>query len=1592
MPDKPPKACVLPPSLSRMFHRISEHIASACTEYTGADLAKLLCEQTDAGTVLMVVHPERADQGPILYVYPPDKEPLYSGGEWRLFFEKGVLENRLYPLAELSDNLRISEVLHGLGLNNGLLVPLQAGGDVIGIVVLADGPDSMASDETEQILHMLQPILALTAQHVRTRQHVEDDHQKRLQESEERFLKTFRANPAPLAISDLETGRFIDVNEECLRMHKYAREDMVGHTSWEINVWVDLSTRDRAISKLRAAGSFRNEPVQFRINYGEIRDVLWSAEIISLNGKEVMLSLLIDVTERQKTEQALRESEERFFRAFSANPAPLAISELETGLFLDVNDECLRIFNYSRAEMVGHTSREINVWVDPSIRDRMVAILRANRSFRYEPIQFRTNKGDIRDFLWSAEIITLNGKPVMLTLLIDVTERKKNEKALRESEERFSKAFSFSPAPLLISEIETGRFVDVNGKWLEMLGYTREEMIGKTSMELGIWVEPDDRSIAIAELQATGRFTERPVRFFSKVKEIRNVLWSAEVVTLNEKKVMLSFMLDYTERKRAEEALRESEERFSKAFHSNPVPLIISEIETGRFVDFNDKWTQMLGYSRVEMMGRTSKDVGIWAENNMRDEALKKLRLNGYFKDESVRFLSKTGEIRNALWSAEEVVLNGENVMLSLILDYTERKRAEDALRFIAESNVAPGEDIFSSLVKQLALSQGKPFALLARIDESDTTMVHTVAVWNRDCFLENFSYFLEGSPCHDVMIHGACFIPNGLQSQYSNNPLLQEFNLDSYWAVSLRSAEGTIIGVLAIMDQNTMEENPQTFSLLNSFAIRAASEMERRKIEGKYRILFNEMLDGFAVHEIVCDPSGTPIDFRFLTVNPAFEQLVGISADKVIGKMASEIMPGIQEEWIEIFYRVAMTGKPTHFDEYSSFFGRYFEMTVFSPEPKQFACIFSDITDRKKAEASRKAFEERYHTLVDNLPIGVFRNTPDPNGCFLMVNAALVKMCGYPSAEALQRIRVADLYVEPDMRRKITADLLKNGVITAREVILQRADKSRFWGAISCQVFYNPHGEAECFDGSVLDITERKKAEEALRENERRLSYALSATSDAVWEWNCMTQSVYYSPRWYEMLGYDPLNYAMNFETWEKLCHPDDYAQIMERIHSVIKHQQGQGYEIEFRMRHKTGDWIWIQGRGNVVERSTSGEALLLSGTNTDITERKRAEAEREHLEEQLRQAQKMEAVGQLAGGVAHDFNNLLQVILGHLDLLQYEEGQEQDEVQEVRQAAERAADLTRQLLAFSRRQIIQPVNLDLNELVEGVLKMIRRVIGENMELRFLPGNRLGTVHADRGQIEQVLMNLCVNARDAMPNGGVLTIETENVVFGSEYCRNHLWAVEGRYVLLSVTDTGNGMDEITRSQIFEPFFTTKGVGEGTGLGLATVHGIVKQHNGLIYVYSEIGKGTAFKIYIPIVERPAEMVGTKIEMPIVGGTETILVAEDEEAVRNLVCRILQGAGYTVLQACDGEDALRLYAQHADVIDLALLDVVMPKLGGRDVMEYISAKNPQIRFLFSSGYSENAIHTNFVIKEGIRLISKPYRKPDLLRAVRETLDS
>jgi PAS domain S-box-containing protein len=524
-------------------------------------------------------------------------------------------------------------------------------------------------------------------------------------------------------------------------------------------------------------------------------------------------------------------------------------------------------------------------------------------------------------------------------------------------------------------------------------------------------------------------------------------------------------------------------------------------------------------------------------------------------------------------------------------------------------------------------------------------------------------------------------------------------------------------------------------------------------------------------------------------------------------------------------------------------------------------------------------------------------------------------------------------------------------------------------------------------------DVTERKRTEAALIKAETRYRTLLESLPGIVYvaEPNPPYATVYISPA-IESLGYTRDEWLANPDHWMRSLHPDDRERVLEQ--TAAAHTRGQGVTYEYRMLARDGEVHWIHDQGLFV-RDAEGVATSWQGVLTDITEQKRAEEALRQGEARLLQSQKMEAVGQLAGGVAHDFNNLLTVINCHtqflLDATDTSDPQRED-VEEIQRAARRAAALTRQLLAFSRKQLLQPRVLDLNTVVANLEPMLQRLIGEDVHMAMIRAPSYCGVMADPGQLEQVLVNLAVNARDAMPSGGMLTIEVASADFEASAGR---WQTvpAGSYNVISVSDTGCGMDDEVQSHLFEPFFTTKKQGKGTGLGLPTVYGIVKQSGGHLWVQSEPGHGSTFRIYLPRVAAEAGRPTPAAAMPQIaaGGSETILLVEDEEGVRALAQRVLERHGYTVLEARHGADALRIAASFDGRIDLVLTDVVMPEMGGREMVEALTASRTDVLALFMSGYTDDDIIRRGLLDPGLAFLQKPFTSNALARAVRDLLD-
>ncbi len=510
------------------------------------------------------------------------------------------------------------------------------------------------------------------------------------------------------------------------------------------------------------------------------------------------------------------------------------------------------------------------------------------------------------------------------------------------------------------------------------------------------------------------------------------------------------------------------------------------------------------------------------------------------------------------------------------------------------------------------------------------------------------------------------------------------------------------------------------------------------------------------------------------------------------------------------------------------------------------------------------------------------------------------------------------------------------------------------------------------------------RRAEQRLSESEARLVEAQGLARVGSWAWDMRCNEASCSDELYRIFGVAAEDFDGSYESFLGVVHPDDRDRVTRAVQKALDERQH--YSAEYRVVRPDGTECMVQARGKATY-DEAGQPVQLTGTVQDITERRL-------LEEQLRQAQKLEAVGRLAGGVAHDFNNLLTVVLGESEMALEDLPDDhpiRDALQAIHSAGTRAGGLTRQLLAFSRKQIVERVVFDLNELVIGVDKMLRRLIGEDIELIVRTSSDPVVVSADRGQIEQVLVNLAVNARDAMPQGGKLVIETDNVTLGEDYARGHADAVAGDYALISVSDTGTGMTPEVKARLFEPFFTTKERERGTGLGLAVCYGIAKQFGGHINAYTESGLGTTMKVYLSRVAQPAEAPSKTVAASAPRGTETILLVEDEESVRRMGIRILRGQGYRVLEAADGERALQLLEGAEGHVHLLLCDVVMPGMGGRELAQRVADRRPEIKVLFASGYTDDVILQNQLLEGDVALLRKPFTRSALASKVREVLD-
>jgi len=759
------------------------------------------------------------------------------------------------------------------------------------------------------------------------------------------------------------------------------------------------------------------------------------------------------------------------------------------------------------------------------------------------------------------------------------------------------------------------------------------------------------------------------------------------------------------------------------------------------------------------------------------------------------------------------------------------------------------------------------------------------------------------------------------------------------------------------------------------------------QKAEENYRSIFENAVEGIF--------QSTP-DGRFLTVNPALARILGYeSADQVVETITDVIhqLYVNPEARIEAARLEEQRGtlEGFEFEAYRKDGGKiWLSLNRRSVRDKTGTELYregtvEDITERKRAAEGLRDSEARNRAILESALDCIV--TMDHAGLVVDWNPAAERTFGFMRADVIGK-EMAELIIPPrfrELHRRGLAQYLttNQGPVLGNRLELSAvtADGAEF--PIELAINRIESEGLPMFTGYIRDITERKRAEQELSQSEERYRDLVENAHDIIYSHDLEGNYTSMNKAGELSTGYTHEE-AMALNLRQTVA-PECLERAKEMLRRKLAGESVTAYEMEILA--KDGRRITVEANTKLVYHD--GVPVGVQGIARDVTERKQ-------LEEQLRQSQKMDAIGQLAGGVAHDFNNLLTAINGYsgLALQRINDNHPlRGYLEEIKKAGDRAANLTRQLLAFGRKQILQPLPINLNDIVTDMTKLLRRLIGEDVQLTAKLDPALKKIKADPGQIEQVLVNLVVNARDAMPQGGNLTIETATVDLGEEYAGRHVDVLPGLYVMLAVSDTGTGMDEATQARIFDPFFTTKAKGKGTGLGLSTVYGIVKQSGGNLWVYSEPGHGTTFKVYLPqLATAPEKLEVKEAESALPGGSETILLVEDEDVVRGLAQKILEQSGYKVLAASRGDEAIRLGAESSEAIHLLLTDVVMPETSGKEVADRLRELLPGLRVVFMSGYTDEAIVHHGVLDSNVEFIEKPFTPNALARKVREALDS
>jgi len=1271
-------------------------------------------------------------------------------------------------------------------------------------------------------------------------------------------------------------------------------------------------------------------------------------ELLTELAGEIGLGLSnLEGTEKQRK---LEES----YAAVLETTAEAVISASVDGSVILFNPGAERLFGYAEGETLG---QPISILTPPELADEQDAIWRS--ALKEDTVRVETARL-AKDGRRVPVSMTLNvqrspsGEAVAVTAILhDISHR-------IEREEEYAQLIDTAPDGFLVVNMD-GEVLLGNDAISRLLGYPTEELPGLKVHEIDAEDSAEEVAKRFEAIRRAGalRFETRHRRRDGSLLEVEV---SASYLSSGPPRI-ISFVRDIGERKRAENTIRESRERFQMLFDNMAAGVAIYEaIEDGEdflIRDMNASGAELARISRDTAVGMRLTEVFPGIRELGLLEVIQEVWRTGEPRDHP---LSLYRDNRVEQWVENYVSRLPSGLVVAVFEDTSEQRRHEEALReseerFREMAELLPEAVFEADASLRLTYANRRAFELFGYTQADFREGIHaldTLRKEDRARAEESFRRRLKGE--EPGMAEYTATRKDG-----SSFPIL--------FHASLISREGRSAGLRGIIVDLTEQKAVRE-------EIQASSRRFRNIVEASPMGIFLYQLrdDGSLILE---------------GANRTADRILGIDCGRLLGKPLEEAFPALADTEIPHRYRrAAAEGVPWQSEQIVYEEGEVsgaFEIAAFQTSPGKMAVMFLDVTHRKEAREALERSEERLRMATRSGRVGVWEYEIESDD--LQWDELMYELFGTTPQTAGEGIERWRRFLHPDdldrAEQEFRASLEVAGEPFDTEFRIIREDTGEIRHIRGMAgVIRDSEGRPLRTIGTNWDVTEDRRAKEALRISEEKFRSVIEQSNDAVY---ILFENSFdlVNKRFCELTGVTQEEAtSQDFDFWDL---------IAEGSRPLVRDRQekrSRGVEVpdlyEFEILRRGGQTVHVEASVTEIDYR-GGKAVL--GILRDITEHK-------NLQTQLNQAQKMESIGRLSGGVAHDLNNLLTPIIGYAELIRDDLGpddERRESADEIVRAGFRSRDLVRQLLAFSRQQTLEFKTTDLNRLVLGFEKLLRRTIREDIEILINPGSDVPTIRGDRGQLEQVLMNLAVNAQDAMPEGGTLHIETSSAEFDEAFARSRPGVTPGSYALLSLTDTGIGMDVETRERIFEPFFTTKEKGRGTGLGLATVYGIVKQHGGNIWVYSEPESGTTFKCYFPVADPDLERAPREANVDSENtGSETIMVVEDEELVRNLAVSILKRKGYEVLSAEDPQECLVLLESRPKPVDLLLTDVVLPGMNGRELFQEVSSRFPTSRVLYMSGYSDDVVTHRGVLEEGISFIQKPFSVQALAQKVREVL--